>query len=392
MTPRKLHRPALLVCVVTAAAASLSSGAQAGFSEFWDAVVDTTPASYVSRASDRPGDWATFWSDSKEGAKRIFEEGNSVWIVPTYTNHPTWSWDKRHEENGYPFGMGYARQVIDDQGNERMLFAISFVDSNYRMEPMVGYSWMARWPLGATGLHVGAGYVAGLTMRGDFMWVPLPLPLPAAKIGTDSVSFYGAYIPFTNVFFFYSTITVDDAKGRKMPLPADSPWVKTPNLLYGAYGWEYVDNGEEYSKSLMKNDTIWNVALRRYSGRSWQTDLKYSRSKHDVAYVDGSGRQTLDTRTYTLTVAYNIDVTKTVRLFAGAGVGYGKAEGPAGSDTSIFPALTLGGTWALTDHLWLTGSMDTNFPRWKGVLADQTDDYVLKSMPTAFTLGLGLAF
>ena len=224
--------------------------------------------------------------------------------------------------------MGYARQVIDNRGNERLLFAVNFVDSNYRIEPMVGYSWLARWPIGSTGLHVGAGYLAGITMRGDYMWAPLPLPLPVAKIGTDTVSFYGTFIPFTNVFFFYSTITVDDAKGRKMPLASDSPWVKSPNLLYGSYGWQYVDNGEEYSKSRMKNDTIWNIGLRRYSGRSWQTDLKYSRAQHDVAYADGSGKQSIDFRTYTLTISYNIDVTKSLRLFAGAGVGYGKAEGP----------------------------------------------------------------
>ena len=85
-------------------------------------------------------------------------------------------------------------------------------------------------------------------------------------------------------------------------------------------------------------------------------------------------------------------MTKSLRLFAGAGVGYGKAEGPYNSDTSIFPALTLGGTWAFTDHFWLTGSMDTNFPRYKGVLADRDSEYVLKSMPTAFTLGLSFAF
>lgn len=252
----QLFRPAFLARAVFAAAVSFACTAQAGL---WEAVVDTTPAGYARQSSERPGDWASFWSDTKEGTKRIFEEGNSVWIVPTYTNHPTWAWKKRHEENGYPFGMGYARQVIDDRGNERLLFAVNFVDSNYRIEPMVGYSWLARWPIGSTGLHVGAGYLAGITMRGDYMWMPLPLPLPVAKIGTDTVSFYGTYIPFTNVFFFYSTITVDDAKGRKMPLASDSPWVKSPNLLYGSYGWQYVDNGEEYSKSLMKNDTIWNV-------------------------------------------------------------------------------------------------------------------------------------
>ena len=117
----QLFRPAFLARAVFAAAVSFACTAQAGL---WEAVVDTTPAGYARQSSERPGDWASFWSDTKEGTKRIFEEGNSVWIVPTYTNHPTWAWKKRHEENGYPFGMGYARQVIDDRGNERLLSRI----------------------------------------------------------------------------------------------------------------------------------------------------------------------------------------------------------------------------------------------------------------------------
>ena len=155
-------------------------------------------------------------------AKAIMKEGNSLWVVPTYTNHPTWDWDKRHEENGYPFGMGLGRQVIDNRGNERSFFLVTFVDSNYRPEPVAGYQWVARWPVAGTGLHVGAGYLAAVSARGDYMWVPFPMPLPVAKIGTDDISFYGTYIPVTNVFFFYSTITIDDAKRRDLPLPATS--------------------------------------------------------------------------------------------------------------------------------------------------------------------------
>ena len=116
----QLFRPTFLARAVFAAAVSFACTAQA---DLWEAVVDTTPAGYARQSSERPGDWDSFWSDTKEGTKRIFEEGNSVWIVPTYTNHPTWAWKKRHEENGYPFGMGYARQVIDNRGNERLLFA-----------------------------------------------------------------------------------------------------------------------------------------------------------------------------------------------------------------------------------------------------------------------------
>ena len=146
----QLFRPTFLARAVFAAAVSFACTAQAGL---WEAVVDTTPAGYARQSSERPGDW------------------------------------------------GYARQVIDNRGNERLLFAVNFVDSNYRIEPMVGYSWLARWPIGSTGLHVGAGYLAGITMRGDYMWAPLPLPLPVAKIGTDTVSFYGTFLSPTSSSF-----------------------------------------------------------------------------------------------------------------------------------------------------------------------------------------------
>ncbi|WP_295477689.1 hypothetical protein [uncultured Sutterella sp.] len=384
----KLHPAHLLRFTAAAAALAAAGAAQAGF---WASVVDTMPAGLARASDERPGDWASFWSDAKEGASRIMSEGNTTWVAPVYTNHPTWAWDNRAEENGWPMGMGLARQVIDEKGNERMLYLVTFVDSNYRPEPMVGYTWVARWPLGASGLHVGAGYLAGVTFRGDYKWLPVAGPLPLAKIGNDWFSFYGTYIPFTNVFFFFSSITVDDNKGRKMPLPASSPWVKSPNLLYGAWGGQYADNGEKYSPSHIRNAAVWGVGLRRYSGRSWQTDLKYSRSEHDVVKLSG-GTQPLKIETYSLTIAYNIDVTKRLRLFAGGGFGWSKGEASGGSDTSLHPSLTLGATWAALDNLFLTASMDTNFPRFKGVLEDRGSGYTVRSMPTNFTLGLGLAF
>ena len=383
-----LRRSSLRIALASLAFAA-ALPAHAGF---WSSLIDTTPAGIARSSEDRPGDWASFWSDTRAGAEKIMSDGNSIWILPTYTNHPRWDWPRRDEENGWPMGMGLARGIIDERGNERLLYLITFVDSNYRPEPMAGYTWVARWPLGNSGFHVGAGYLAGITMRGDYMWAPVPLPLPLAKVGTDTVSFYGTWIPFTNVFFFFSTITLDDAKGRKMPLSPESPWVKTPNLLYGSWGWQYTDNGEKYSPSRVGSDTVWNAGLRRYSGRSWQTDLKYSRASHEVTRTDGPGKNDLGIESYTLTLAYNMDWTKTFRLFAGAGFGYSKGETAYASDWSLHPALTLGFTWAAADNFFITGSMDTNFARFKGVLEDRGDGYTVRAMPTSFTIGAGLAF
>ena len=382
----------LLPVAVAAAFLTISAPTSAGPADFLSAVIDTTPAGLARQGGDRPGGWADFWSDTQAGAKRILEEGNSVWVAPVYTNHPTWAWDNRDEENGWPMGMGLARCVIDERGNERMLYAVAFVDSNYSPEPMVGYTWVARWPLGATGLHVGAGYLAGVTFRADYKWLPIAGPLPLAKIGSDTFSFYGAYIPFTNVFFFFSSITLDDAGSRKMPLPASSPWLRTPDLLYGTWGGQYVDNSEEHSPSGLRNAPAWTAGLRHYSGRSWQTDLRYARSKHDVRRPAGGAPDRLSIETWSLTLAYNMDWTQRLRLFAGAGFGYSKGQTRHASDWSLHPSLTLGFTWAATDRIFLTGSMDTNFPRFHGVLEDRGGSYTLSSMPTNFTIGAGIAF
>ena len=54
--------------------------------------------------------------------------------------------------------------------------------------------------------------------------------------------------------------------------------------------------------------------------------------------------------------------------------------------------MTLGFTWAMTDHLWLTGGMDTSIMRFKGVVDGRGDSYGLRPMPTDFELALGFAF
>lgn len=378
--------PFVLSSLVLAAS---STTAQAGIV---DAILDTTPAGLVHKDGE-PRNWKQFWSETKEGAAQIMNEGNTAWVLPTYTDHPNWAWDNRAEQNAYPFGFGIARMHVDDHNNERMFFGVTFVDSNYRPEPMFGYQWVKRFPIGDSGFHLGAGYLVGITARADYLWAPVPLPLPVAKIGFENLGFYMAYIPFCNVGFFYTALTIDDKESRQDPLPDTSPWVKTPNLLFAGGGIEYVDNDEEYSQNTLQNNWAWNVGLRHYSGRNWQTELKYKHADHTVRQADGRGYDALSIETYSLTIAYNIDVSEWFRLYAGAGFGYSIAKSGQGhKDTNLHPSLTMGFTWAMTDHLFITGSMDTNTSRFTGVIDSRERTHVLKPMPTDFTLNIGVAF
>lgn len=378
---------------VTAAAALTAFSAPAEARSFMEALIDTTPAGLVRDSASRPGDFGSFWQDTVEGSKAIMKDGSSLWIVPTYTNHPHWDWENRHEENALPFGMGLGRQVIDSRGNERSFYVVGFVDSNYKVEPMIGYQWLARWPLGNTGFHVGAGYLAGITMRDDYMWLPCPLPLPVAKIGTDTVSFYGTYIPFTNVFFFYTTITIDDAKRRDLPLPASNPWASAQNMIYGGWGWEYVDSGaEEASPHNAEDDESWHVGMRHYSGRHWATDLSYRESSHGVRPGAGLDYKKYDFKTWALQIQYNIDAMDSLRLYAGAGIGYSTMKGQNRKDESIHPVLSLGATYAVTKSIFIDANVFTSFARFKGTVGDAQDKALFTAMPTDFNVSIGYAF
>ena len=377
--------PVVVAAVFSAAASSAEN------SSFWEAFVDSTPAGLIQTSSERPGDLSSFWEDTKNGVNTIMARGNNTLIIPTWTIHPRFDWPNYREENAVPAGMGLGRMLIDERGNERTMFLVNFVDSHYNIEPMVGYQWVSRYPVANSGLHVGAGYLLGVTFRDDYKWLPVPAPLPVAKIGTDNVSVYGTYIPFTNVLFFYSTITIDDQKRRDAPLPAESAWSTAENFVYGGWGWEYIDNAEEYSQHTIKNDQLWLVGFRHYSGRHWATDLSYRESSHDIDNGSGQSKKH-NFKTVALQIQYNMDATNRLRLYAGGGFGWSQMKNSHEKDSYVHPVLSTGATYAVSRNLFINAEMFTAFTRFKGTTEGADEHYTFKSAPTDFTVSVGYAF
>ena len=64
----------------------------------------------------------------------------------------------------------------------------------------------------------GCGYMLGVTFREDYHWLPIPMPLPVVKAGTDDVGLYMTYIPFTNVIFL---LRDDCNRQSRKPTAAD---------------------------------------------------------------------------------------------------------------------------------------------------------------------------
>ena len=360
-----------------------------------ESFVETLPGA----ASPYPD--AGFIGNQLNGMHDIIENGRTGLLLPAYTNHPRWDYDNRDEENAYPFGAGISRGIIDERGNERLMYLMFFRDSHYEIEPIVGYAWLARFPIANSGFHLGAGYTAGFTFRQDYNWLPIPVPLPLVSAGTDFFNIYATYIPFSNVFFFFSKFEFDDQTTRFAPWPesAASAWSNTTEI-YAQGSWVKTDlssgDGDFPGSFTLSSDSGFKFGIRHFLDRHWALDLSYQRSEHDLNEPGHKVNEYRLTNT-NLMLQYHFEVLDSMRVHLGAGAAYSelKATGEGSyKDHSINPVVQTGFTWAVTDHLRVLGDMTVNFPHFHNV--EINDNRALngrfKPANTSFNLGVGYAF
>lgn len=366
---------------LAATSAAAAFCAQSAFAGFWADAVNTLPGG-LSQGSEG------FFSAQADGFREIFNNGRDGVAFGIWTEHPAFDYDNRTEENGFPFGGGLVRTVIDEKGNERMLFGLVFSDSHYYPEPTFGYSWVARWPVSEK-YHVGAGYLLGVTFREDYNWLPIPMPLPVVKAGTDNVGLYMTYIPFTNVFFFYGTVATDSMENRLLPTLEGSPFANRLEL-YGAWMREKTDSATEAGYSVT-SDPGYLLGLRYFIATNWAVDFNYTSSEHDTKDL-GVKDKTFDHTTYSAALQYNINLNKALRMHAGMGIGYGQWEQQDGpiSEDSVFPVVQFGGTWAVTDHTRILAGINLSFPRYHNVAP--AGDVMFRPSPAHMYIGAGVAF
>lgn len=378
-----------------ALATSLSLAAVAAHAGFIDSFVETLPGA-VSPYPD-----AGFVGNQLNGMHDIIEHGRTGLLVPAYTNHPRWDYDNRDEENAYPFGAGISRGIIDEHGNERLMYMMLFRDSHYEFEPIMGYAWVARFPIANSGFHLGAGYTAGLTFRQDYNWLPIPVPLPLVSAGTDWFNVYATYIPVSNVFFFFSKIEFDDQSRRFSPWPdsVTSAWSNTTEL-YAQGSWVKTDlsdgGGDVPGGFTLDSDSGYKFGIRHFMDRHWAWDLSYQRSEHDLNAPGKTVNKYRLTNT-NLMLQYHFEVLDAMRMHVGAGAAYSELKAKDGGDYkehSINPVVQTGFTWAVTDHLRVMGDMTVNFPHFHNVEINENEalDGRFKPANTSFNLGVGYAF
>lgn len=354
---------------------------------FFEQIVDTLPSGIISDSSEG------FFSDLWNGSKKLIDEGNTGQLLPLYTIHPAWEYGKDEDENGYTWGGGISRSLIDSKGNRRIIYAMAFADSHSNIEPFMGYAWLARWQLFNSPIHLETGYTLGLTFRADYKWLPIPAPLPLLGIGTEDVSFYGTWVPGSNIFYFFTNIVFDDKQHRMTPLPENSAF-KKHFLVYAGGGWQ-----KTHMRGIggigIRSHTGYTGGIRYFIDRNWAVDISATQARHKLhgRQIKGSYKLT----NYSLAIQYHFDPTDNVRLYAGTGAAYYYcndqkfADGWRARKGSFTPIIQVGATYAFSENLQLTGGLDLGFPRFKGH-TPEGDSFSMRPSPTFFKLALGVSF
>lgn len=165
---------------------------------------DNTASDAVERGSE-PG----IWQRAGNNLSDTWHHWQSQELyVPAMTWHNRWAYDKAKTDryNERPWGAGYGVSRLDRDGDWHSLYLMAFKDSFNKWEPIGGYGYEKRWrPLENQDVQLGLGFTAGVTMRDNWKYIPIPVLLPMASVSYQRLSFQATYIPGThdngNVFF-----------------------------------------------------------------------------------------------------------------------------------------------------------------------------------------------
>lgn len=152
---------------------------------------------------------ASTWHTFSNNVSETWNQPQTVDLyLPAITWHNRWTYDKEKTDryNERPWGAGGGISRYDEKGNWHGIYLMAFKDSYNKWEPIGGYGWEKTWrPLSDDDFHLGLGYTAGVTMRDNWNYIPIPLVLPLASVGYGPATFQMTYIPGTynngNVYF-----------------------------------------------------------------------------------------------------------------------------------------------------------------------------------------------
>ncbi len=144
-------------------------------------------------AQEPKPDYIPWW----DCVKNTWHSNQWELVVPVNTWHNRFIYekDKIKEYNERPWGIGIGKSYLDENKNRHSLVALTFQDSHDDPEPTFGYSKQWIWRDTSDAWRFTLGYIAGITFRSDYDYVPIPAVLPVIGFEYKRFSLENTYIP-----------------------------------------------------------------------------------------------------------------------------------------------------------------------------------------------------
>ncbi len=140
----------------------------------------------------------SLWEQWKQDLLLTWDSSNTELYVPiaAWHNRFTYSDEKIKSYNELAWGMGYGTYRFDTKNNWHSLYAMAFMDSHNKIQPVIGYGYQKMWTFGEMDKwRFGAGFALSITGRHEYHYIPIPLPLPLFSIEYHRLSLQTSYIP-----------------------------------------------------------------------------------------------------------------------------------------------------------------------------------------------------
>ena len=141
------------------------------------------------------------------GIKTIWEDGDTdIYLSGRYWHTPWgFSEEDRAKYDDWGLGGGYGRSLLDERGNQRLLYAMAVQDSFEKPMYLIGYGWLARWSI-CGNLNIAAGYSLVLLSNDTASdYIPFPAPVPLASIGDEKISLFCTF--FNSIFYIFAKLS-----------------------------------------------------------------------------------------------------------------------------------------------------------------------------------------
>jgi palmitoyl transferase len=146
--------------------------------------------------------WAS--GEKPSWAKSAYNRLDQIWTQGNYDlylsgyawhNRATYTPEKIRGYNERAWGGGLGKSIYDEDGDWQGLYAMAFLESHSKVQPIAGYGFQKIGKVGAD-TRFGLGYTVFVTSHPAVMkGVPFPGILPLVSVGYKNATLYATYIP-----------------------------------------------------------------------------------------------------------------------------------------------------------------------------------------------------